>query len=86
MPGWSSSFLSKLKEEDIDKHFAGLDERSLTVLKRFLQGQRLYYIEEKNWNYCFYSREGLYTREEYKLSIGSNFKNIITVGVMQKSF
>lgn len=63
------SYNPALKDEDVDKHFAGLDERSLTVLKRFLQGQRLYFIEEEKMSYCFYSRKGLYTREEYKLSV-----------------
>jgi hypothetical protein len=69
MPGWSSHFLFNLKDEDIDKHFAGLDENSLTVLKRFLNGQRLYFIEEENMCRCFYSRKDLYTREEYKDSV-----------------
>ena len=32
------SYNPALKDEEIDKHFAGVDERSLTVLKHFLQG------------------------------------------------
>ena len=57
-----------LRESSIEDRFYGMDKDSIAILKRFIEIQTLYCIPQHNIKYCIYSRNGLWTKEEYRAS------------------
>lgn len=57
-----------LREKSLEERFRDMDENSLAILKRFIDRQLLYYVPLGNFHFCFYSRNGLYTKDELRAS------------------
>lgn len=67
MPGFDYyKALYGLSDEEIERRCAGLDQKSLAVMKRFIRVQTRYYITDPA--NCFYSRKGIYTQAELRES------------------
>ena len=68
IPGWDYIETVALQKSSIEDCFCGMDKDSVAILKRFIEIQTLYYIPQHNIKYCIYSRNGLWTKEEYRAS------------------